>query len=148
MALRGATELKRAISGLFKDAGKSWADDTALIAKGMVPVRTGHTRSSIRRRNASQRKATVVGWYPVNFIDAGTRAHDITPKNATVLRFNPQGQSLAGWKQAGSQTVFAKKVHKRATSGNKFKSRAAQEGLRKHPILPELVAFWNKTVLK
>lgn len=145
MALRGATELRRAIRGLFKDAGKQWADDTAQIAKGMVPVRTGKTRASIRRRNASQRKATVVGNYPVNFIDAGTKAHDITPKNATVLKFGVGGTNAWG---TGGHIVFAKKAHKRATTGNKFKSRAAQEGLKKHPILPEVVAFWNKTVLK
>lgn len=138
MALRGAAELKKAVSGLFKDAGKYWADDTAQIAKGMVPVRTGKTRASIRRRNASRRKATVVGNYPVNFIDAGAKEHDIVPRNAKVLRFEA----------SDGHTVFAKKVHKRAQSGNKFKSRAAEEGMRRHPILPEVIAFWNRTVLK
>jgi hypothetical protein len=135
--LIGSPELKRrlkAIRLVGKDYGRTWADDTAKIAKTMVPVRTGKTQASIRRRLGSQKTATVVGFYPVNFIDAGTKAHDIVPKNAKILAFEVEG----------GRTVFAKKVHKRATAGNKFKSRAAHEGLRRNPLSRRLIELWNE----
>jgi len=136
MALRGSPELRarlKAIRLVFKDSGRAWADETARIAKPMVPVRTGATRASIRRRNASQRLATVVGNYPVNFIDAGTKAHDIKAKRVSVLKFQTDGG-----------TLFRKKVHKRATTGNRFKARAAQEGLRRVDPLDHMVDLWNE----
>lgn len=136
MALRGSPELRRrlkAIRGVFKDAGREWADDTAKIARTKVPVRTGKTRASIRRRNASQRKATVVGNYPVNFIDAGVKAHDIKPKKHNAMKF-----------EAGGRTIFSKKVHKRATPARPFKKRAGERGLDKVDILKDLLELWNR----
>lgn len=136
MALQGSRELRarlKAIRQVFKPVGKDWADATVAAAKRRVPVATGKTRQSIRRRNASQRKATVVGNYPINFIDAGTKAHDITPKNVSVMKF-----------EAGGQTVFAKKVHKRAHPARPFKKESANEGLRKVDILRDLIDLWNR----
>jgi hypothetical protein len=135
MALRGSRELRarlKAIRQVFKPAGRDWADATTAEAKRRVPVDTGKTRASIRRRNASQRKATVVGNYPVNFIDAGVKAHDITPKRVSVLKFD-----------AGGRTVFARKVHKRATPARPFKKEAAEAGLRKVDIIGDLIELWN-----
>lgn len=134
--LRGGPELRRrlrAIRTVFKPAGRAWADETARIAKTMVPVRTGATQRSIRRRNASLRKATVVGNYPINFIDAGTKAHDIKPKKLTALKF-----------EAGGKTIFTKKVHKRAQPARPFKKEAARRGLEKVDILQDLVGLWNR----
>jgi hypothetical protein len=136
VALKGSRELRarlKAIRQVFKPAGREWADFTAAEAKRRVPVRTGRTRSSIRRKNASQRKATVVGNYPVNFIDAGTKAHDIRPRNARVLRF-----------EDGGHTVFTKKVHKRRQPARPFKKESAQAGLRKVDIIGDLVELWNR----
>ena len=140
MALKGAPELRRrlrAIRKVFKPVGREWADRTAAEAKRRVQasgaVDTGKTLASIRRRNASQRKATVVGNYPVNFIDAGTKAHDIRPKRARMLRFEVNGR-----------TVFARKVHKRAYPARPFKREAAQEGLRKTNLRERLIDLWNR----
>ena len=87
----------------------------------------------MRRKNASQKKATVVGRYPVNFIDKGTKAHDIKPKRSDVLRFEAHGK-----------TIFAKKVHKRAQGARPFKKESAEAGLRKVEILRDLIDLWNK----
>lgn len=135
-SLQGAAQLRtrlRAMKLGFKDAGREWADKTAVVARRMVPVKTGKTRSSIRRKNASQRKATVVGFYPVNFIDAGAKAHDIKPRRASVLKFS-----------AGGETVFRKKVHKPRQAPRPFKRRAGEEGLRQVDILARLVERWNR----
>ena len=63
-----------------------------MIARSRVRKRSGKTAASIRRRNASQKLATVVGNYPVNFIDAGTKAHDIKPRKASILKFTDGGR--------------------------------------------------------
>lgn len=139
MALRGSAELRRrlkAIKTVFKPAGRQWADITASEAKRRMqtgPNASGKTRGSIRRRNASQRKATVVGNYPVNFIDAGVKAHDIKPKKVSTIKF-----------EAGGKTIFTKKVHKRAQAARPFKKDSAEAGLRKVEILRDLIALWNK----
>ena len=138
MALRGSRELRRrlkAIKTVFKPAGRDWTEATVAAAKRRLSssVDTGKTRSSVRRRNASQVKATVVGNYPVNFIDAGTKAHDIVPKNVTALKFN-----------VGGQTVFAKKVHKRAQQARPFKKASGEEGLREVDLLRDLIELWNR----
>lgn len=135
--LQGAPELRRrlkAIKTVFKPAGREWADETARIAKSMVPVASGRTRGSIRRRNASQKKATVVGHYAVNFIDAGVKAHDITPKRGhKAVRFS-----------SGGKTVFRPKVHKARIAARPFKKRAGAAGLKKVDILSDLIELWNK----
>ena len=138
MSVSGARQLRarlKAIRTVFKPAGRQWADETARVARGMVPVRTGRTQRSIRRRNASQRKATVVGNYPINFIDAGTKEHDIVPKKMQALKFGE-----------GGQAVFARKVHKRATPARPFKKEAARRGLEKVDIINDLIELWNRAV--
>lgn len=134
--LQGADQLRARLKAMklgFKDVGRQWADETAQVARTMVPSRTGRTRSSIRRKNATQRKATVVGFYPVNFINAGAKEHDIQPRRTSVLKF-----------KAGGDVIFRKKVHKRAQPAHPFKRRAGEEGLRRVHILDRLIERWNR----
>jgi hypothetical protein len=135
VALKGSPQLRarlRAIKLTFKPAGRDWADDTVRIMKPLVPTRTGLSRASIRRRNATQRRATVVGSYILFFLDKGTKAHDEGPRRAKALRFT-----------SGGRTVFSRKVHKRATSGRHFRERAATEALRANPLAVSLIKQWN-----
>lgn len=135
MSLKGAPELRarlKAIKLSFKPIGKQWADDTAEEARKRVPSRTGRLRKSIRRRNATQRKATVVGHYTANFIDAGTKAHTIRAKGKR-LRFTD-----------GGRTVFAKKVEHPRTAARPFKKASAEAALRKHPMAQTLIDEWNR----
>jgi hypothetical protein len=136
VSLQGASQLRarlKAIKTVFKPAGRQWADATAAAAKRYVPVKTGKTRASIRRRNASQKKASVVGFYPVNFIDAGTKAHTIKPRHRKALKFSE-----------GGRPIFRKKVHKPAQAARPFKKRAADEGLRRVDIIRDLIELWNQ----
>jgi hypothetical protein len=138
VALRGTPELRRrlkAIKTVFKPVGREWTEKTTAEAKRRLAssVDTGRTRASVRRRNASMTKASVVGNYPVNFIDAGVKAHDIKPRNATVLKF-----------ESGGQTIFAKKVHKRAIPARPFKKASGEAGLRQVDILRDLIDLWNR----
>ena len=135
MSLKGSPELRarlRALKVAFKPLGKSWAEDTRDAAKRRVKKRTGKTASSFRVRNASQRKATVVGSFVANFIDAGTKAHDIVPKKAKSLKFSDNGR-----------TIFSKKVHHPRTQAHPFKRASAREGLDKNPMAEAVVRSWN-----
>lgn len=150
MALQGSRELRRrlkALRGVFKPLGKAWAEDTRDAAKRRIRKRTGKTAASIRVRNASTRRATVVGSYKANFIDAGTKAHDITAKRGRMLKFNVavQGPVLGGG-SLGGRTIFSKKVHKPRTTASPFKRAAALEGLQKNPLAGEVVRQWNEAV--
>lgn len=138
MALRGSPELRRrlkAIKTVFKPVGKEWTDKTVIEAKRRLAssVDTGKTLASVRRKNASMVKASVVGRYPVNFIDAGVKAHDIKPRNATTLKF-----------EIGGQAFFRKKVHKRAIAARPFKKASGEAGLREIDILNDLIDLWNR----
>lgn len=135
-SLKGSPELRRrlkAIKTVFKPAGRDWADATTAHAKRLVRVDTGKTRDSIRRKNASQKKATVVGNYPVNFIDAGAKEHDIRPRTARALKFNN-----------GGMTYFRPKVHKQRQAAHPFKAEAAKRGLEEVDIIGDLIELWNR----
>lgn len=138
MALQGARELRarlKAIKTVFKPAGRLWADETVRLARSGFAShsKTGKTMASIRRRNASQKRATVVASYPASFIDKGTKAHTIVPRKAEAMKFS-----------VGGRTVFSKKVNKPRTSADPFARRAATEALRRHPILDQLIDLWNR----
>lgn len=135
MSLKGGPELRARLKALkvaFKPIGKSWAETTRDEAKRRIKKRTGATAASIRVRNATQKRATVVGSFKASFIDAGTKEHDEVPKRATRLKFQEQGR-----------TIFAKKVHHPRTAAHPFKRAAALEGLRKNPMAAELIKQWN-----
>lgn len=136
MSLQGGPELKarlKAIRLAFKPIGKDWADETAKIARGMVPVRTGRLRQSIKRRNATQKRATVVAHHTAYFVDKGPKPHLIKPRRGSHLIF-----------QAGGRTIFARQVNHRGYRGRPFRARAAQAGLRRTDLDGKLIAEWNR----
>lgn len=134
--LRGSDDLKRrlrAIGQAFKPIGRKWADETSDAARPKVPVRTGRLRRSFRRKNASMKRATVVGHYTAYFIDAGTKPHAIVPKRGGRLVFEGRG----------GRTIFARKVMHRGTRAQPFREKAAREGLRRTDMAGELIELWN-----
>lgn len=136
MALQGGRELKdrlKALRGVFKPMGRDWADAVAAEARRRVPFRSGNLRRSIRRKNATQRKATVVAHYSAFFVDAGTKAHVIRPKRARGLIF-----------EAGGRTIFAKKVDHPRVRARPFRASAAREGLRDRDVSGALLNAWNE----
>jgi hypothetical protein len=137
VSLQGAPQLRarlKAIRLTFKGYGRTWADTTASEMRSRVPVRTGRLKASIRRKSATQRRAVVAGHYTANFVDAGSKAHDIVPKSKPRLIFqNSQGR-----------TIFARKVHKDRIAARRFKRPAALAALRRHPISDTMIGLWNK----
>lgn len=141
MTLKGAPELHRrltAIKRVLRDEERQWQSATVAAAQRRIPVRTGATRASIHGSGSGSR-VKVVGKYTVNFIDAGSKAHD-EPRGrrrrgrvSKVLRFN-----------VGGQTIFRRKVHKRSIPARPFKKAAAREGLAKLDLLKHLIDLWNR----
>lgn len=135
MSLKGSPELRarlRSIKLAFKPLGKNWATDTASYARGHVPSKTGRLKRSIRVKNASQRRATVVGHYTASFVDAGAREHDIRAKKSPRLIFRADGR-----------TIFARKVHKPRIGPRRFKRAAAMAALAKNPVAQQVIKQWN-----
>jgi len=133
--LKGGPQLRarlRAIGQSFKPLGKDWADEAAQLMRARVPVKTGRLQRSIRRRNASAKKATVVAHYSAYFVDAGTKAHDVEPKKATTLRWND-----------GGNIRFAKKVHIPRVGPRPFRAQAAREALQRNDPLKNVIEAWN-----
>lgn len=133
--LKGSPELKarlKAIKQTFKPVGRQWADTTVQLVKPQIPERSSKGRRSVRRKNASMKRATVAAIHYVGILDKGAKAHTIEPRKAKSLRFND-----------GNRTVFSRKVHKPATRGRGFAIRASRESMRRHPMAEELIRQWN-----
>lgn len=138
MSIQGTRELKarlRAIRTVFKPIGREWADETVLLAKTTGPWkdRTGTLRRSIRRRNSSMKKATVVAHYSQYFIDKGTVAHTVEPRNKMVLR----------WEGTTGNTVYAKRARIPRVAPRPFRDRVAREALRRKPLAEQVIRAWN-----
>lgn len=137
MNVTGTPELQRRLKAIrltFKVGGRGWADDAADLMRAAVPRRTGTLARSFRRRNATQRKATVVGHYTAYFVDGGTVAHPIRPRNARRLR----------WEDSRGRTIFARKVDHPRTRPRPFRDRAAREAYARRPLGRVLVELWNR----
>jgi hypothetical protein len=154
--LQGANELRkrmRALSTVADPASREslpsrWQRGTVRAAQGMIPVRTGETRRSIRPGTTRRGRATVVGKFTVNFIDAGSKAHDeprqpgLTKTGRVSRRKRGTGKVLKF--QMGGRTVFSKKVHKPRIAAHPFKKRAARAGLESVNWVTMIYGFWNR----
>jgi hypothetical protein len=132
--LKGTAEFKarlKAAGLMFKPYGREWTDEYVRVARPMVAVRTGRTRASIRRKNASQRRATVQAMFTAIFIDQGTKAHTIVPKRAKALYFTDAGP------------VFAPKVNHPQTRARPFRAEAMRRSIRNKPMADRLIKEWN-----
>ena len=135
MSLKGGPELRARLKALrlaFKPIGRSWGDEFVVVARPMVPEKTGRLRRSIRVKNNTQRRTTIAAHYTASFIDAGTVAHPIRSKGG-FLRW-----------EDGGRTIFARKVNHPGVRARPFRARAAREALRRKPMAGELIEQWNR----
>ena len=124
----------KALSLSFKPIGKKWADDFVQLGRPRIPVKTGKTRRTLRVRNASQKRATVVGSFVNYFIDKGTVPHTIRAKRTGTLAF----------KARQGHTVFARSVHHRGQRAKPFRQRTAEEAMRRNPMAKTVIDQYNK----
>lgn len=134
-SLQGAPQLRarlKAIRQVGKPILRAWGDETVILARPHIPVRTGKTRASVRVTHSTLRKTTVGGDYPINFINAGTVAHDVVAKNAKTLRFT-----------VGGKPMFAKRVHIPAKGARPFKRSVGLDAIYRMKMVDRLITLWN-----
>lgn len=141
MSLKGAPELRARLKalhkGVFKPAGKDWADEAVKIARARVPNRNtrwskGTLHDSIRRKSATQNKAIVVGKYTAYFVD-----HGVVPHSLQRRKTRPAGKL--------GRSVFAAMARKPHPGyrARPFRVASAREALAKFPIKDKVIAAWN-----
>jgi hypothetical protein len=106
-----------------------WAEDTATRIRATKPPSDRPASSKFTTR-ATERRGGVYGAFWWIFVDRGTKAHDIVPRRAKVLRFQVQ-----------RETIFTKKVHLKRMARRPFISRAAQDSLNGGTDI--IVKAWN-----
>jgi len=135
--LKGAPELKarlRAIGQAFKPLGREWGNDATQRLVRYTPRKTGRTAASYRVRNASTRRATVVGSFVAVILDVGQKEHAITPRNAHALRFL----------DSGGRPQFTKRATHPRVAPLGFRGRAAREALHENSPLEAVIKQWNE----
>ena len=148
--LQGAEELARrirALNGVLDAAGRVWAKEATQIARAHIPVKTGATRDSVRGQS-TKKSAKVVGKYTINFIDAGSKAHEEPRSRLTKTGRLRRGKAAGTGKvlkfSVGGQVMFRRKVHKRAIAARPFKKLSGEQALEKIDLVSEMVKLWNK----
>ena len=135
MKLTGARELRarfKALRQVFKPIGRQWADGTVRRAKGRVRVRSGKTKNSIRRQNATQRKAAVSAGYGARFLDKGTVPHELRARKVRAMKFNVAGRPM-----------FAKHVRHPGAKPQPFLRVSAREELASSDKVDTVIRAWN-----
>jgi hypothetical protein len=149
IGLQGADRLQMRLNAV-KDSPRGilrqWQIATVAEAKRAVPRKTGHLGRSIRAGGLFSDHAIVEA--SVNyaaFVEYGTRAHIIRPRNKRILRFAANGGSarLTGAVRRGGSAVFAREVHHPGTRPHPFLVPGARAALTKVG-LTAIVDQWNK----
>jgi hypothetical protein len=133
--IKGGPELKARLSNIVASAAAmeaAWADDAASRIAGAAPRRTGALAGSIKPGTKSGKGAVFGNWYGI-IQDRGTSAYSISPKNASVLKFEYRGR-----------TVFAKKAQRKRLRRRPFITANAQDALRSAPMADQIIKAWNR----
>lgn len=132
MTLKGAPELLRRLRAVGNVGGtitKPMAERGVDLARQRVPVRTGKTRASIRVGRVNDDGAQIIGSGVAVILDRGAKAHI---EEGSPLRFNVRGQ-----------TIFAKKVSRKAQRGSRYIQRAIHESAADSHATDAIVKAWN-----
>ena len=149
LKISGVPELKARIRAITPDEQlmRQLAVAVTGEAKRLVPRRTGNLGRSIVIGHVGARTAQVkaTAGYAA-FVELGTRAHDIRPRNAKALRFAPgKGARLTGTPRKGAQNIiFAKKVRHPGTKARPFMAPAIKTVARAAGLAAQIIKAWNE----
>ena len=123
--------------------------DLALAAtaeqKKRAPVATGNLRRSIGIGSVTSTFAETVATaaYAV-YVETGTKAHEIVPRNRKALRFAVGGnKTLSGRPRSGASVVFAKRVRHPGTRAKPFMVPGAKAAVEEVGFREVIVKEWN-----
>jgi hypothetical protein len=134
------------------DFGRSVLGRVAVLAvreaKGLVPVKTGNLRRTIRVGPITNTSARILagGQREVGYaahVEFGTKAHPIMPRKARVLAWGGN-RRLSGTLRSGSKPeFFAMKVNHPGTRAKPYLVPGAQTAMRKAGLKDALIKAWN-----
>ena len=144
MSLEGKRQLQarlKALNGVFKPAGKTWADETVRLIRNRVPNRntrysTGKLHDSVRRKSATKTRAVVEARYTAYFVDAGTQGHGINSRANRAKR--------AGLRSQARSVFSARRRKGPGYPARPFRARSARDALKRYPMSAEVIQVWNR----
>lgn len=147
--VQGEAQLQARLANIRKAPAvmlRTWQMRTTQLAKVLAPKRTGNLKRSIRPGIVTGDSATVVAATNyARFVEEGTRAHTIRPRNRKVLAWNnsPGAYRLSGSLRSGARpNVFAREVHHPGTRPHPFMMPAGEQALGEIGI-DAVVKQWN-----
>jgi hypothetical protein len=147
MTLKGGPELRarlQALTGTERKVYVDWKAAGVPAMRNVCPRNTGHASGSIRGVYGGEHRAAIVGDYWLIFVDRGTKAHDIRPKSVSGSGRGGRGTARALKFEYKGQTVFARKVHRRAMRRRPFITQAAREAARTALSAETIIGLWNR----
>lgn len=137
VSFKGLPQLQKRIDAL--DNLGPLMRDLALDAVGeqkrLAPVKTGNLRRSIHLGRVTDRSAeTIAGADYAAYVEFGTKAHEIRPRNARALR----------WKVPGGFR-YATRVRHPGTRARPFMIPGAEQAIsRASGLRDKVIAAWNR----
>ena len=140
MSIQGIPQLKarlKAAGQAFKPIGRDWVDEAVDLAGAAIrasgAVDTGELAGSFKRKQATAKRAIVVGRYTGYFVDAGVKPHSTLSRKARP-------------KTKAGRTIFSTFTAKNHPGyrARPFRQKIAEEALRKHPMGDAVVKAWNE----
>jgi hypothetical protein len=146
-SVKGIPQLRARIEALKPSPGLMRKLGLVAVAeqKALVPRRTGNLARSIGIGSVTATVAeTVATANYAAFVELGTRAHIIEPRNKKALRFAPGGgATLARRPRRGASVVFAKRVRHPGTKARPFMVPGARRAVEKVGFRDAVVKAWN-----
>lgn len=147
MTVRGIPELRTRLDRIKPD--RAFMSRLGLSAireqKILVPRKTGNLGRSIGLGSLTDTRVdTKAGAGYAAFVEFGTRAHEIRPRRARVLRWPAKGSArLSGAARAGGAVIFARRVHHPGTKAKPFMLPGARRAIEALGLRELVVKLWN-----
>lgn len=154
MSVEGLAALYRRLNavadtGLRRDLLGKVALRAVDEAKTLVPRKTGNLGRSIRLGRVSDDSAEVLaggigGVGYARYVEFGTRAHVIRPRNRRVLRWSRGGRRLTGTARSGtSDFIYARQVNHPGTRAQPYLRPGVEKALAEAGFREPIVKAWN-----
>jgi hypothetical protein len=150
VTLSGGPQLEHRLAAISRAPGRTigqkWALLTTRYAKLDVARKTGNTGRSIHPGPISETAASVIAGGASEFLEFGTKPHEILPRRRKALRFAAAGSGaprLSGRPRKGQAVTFAKRVRHPGTRPQPFLGPAARRALKESGIEGSIVEEWN-----
>lgn len=118
-------------------------------AAKLAPVKTGNLRRSIRIGSVSDTQAQVIaggagGVGYAMYVELGTKAHVIVPRNRKVLAWGGPRRLSGSLRSGGKATNFARRVNHPGTQPKPYLLPGAKRAVEKAGLEQSVIRAWNE----